>query len=54
MIKKLLIKALLSALIDTLLGIATKKYYDANKEENKRKWLNIAEFLSEVKEGGLP
>lgn len=54
MVKKLLIKLALGLVLDLLIGIATRKYEDADRPENKEKWLNIIEFLANVKTTGLP
>lgn len=54
MVKKLILKLALGLVLDVLIGVATKKYNEANAPTSKEKWLNIIEFLGEVKHVGLP
>lgn len=54
MFKKLLLSLATNLVLDLLIGMATRKYEDADRPENKEKWLNIIEFLANVKTTGLP
>lgn len=52
--KALLLKLAINLVLDVLLAAATKGYNEADKPENKEKWLNVMEFLAKAKSGGLP
>lgn len=54
MLKKLLIKLAIGLVLDLLLGIATKRYQEANHELSRDRWLAIMDFLGEMKIKGLP
>lgn len=50
----MLIKLAIGLVLDVLLGVATKKFEEAETDHARMKWLNIMEFLSETKQIGLP
>lgn len=52
--KAILLKLAINVVLDVLLAVATKGYNDADKPENKEKWLNVIEFLTKAKQNGLP
>lgn len=54
MVKKLLIKLALGVVLDLLIGIATRKFEEAEKDESRKKWMNVLDFLIEAKTIGLP
>lgn len=52
--KKLLVKVALSVVVDVLISVAEQRYQDAEKDVSRYRWLNIIEFLNEVKTIGIP